>query len=74
MAWFRHGAQNAYDSPSHSTLENEFGTHNEDECMIKILEGGTVQISEVSPRWPILLLFYADQILAPGRRAHGIKE
>ena len=44
----RHGAQNAYDSPSQATLENEFGTHNEDECMIKILEGGTIQETEVS--------------------------
>lgn len=44
----RHGAQNAHDSASQATLENEFGTHNEDECMIKILEGGTVQETEVS--------------------------
>ena len=44
----RHGAQNAYDSPSKATLENEFGTHNEDECMIKILENGTLQETEVS--------------------------
>ena len=43
----RHGAQNAYDAPSKSTLENEFGTKNEDECMIKILEQGTLQETEV---------------------------
>lgn len=43
----RHGAQNAYDSASKQTLENEFGTTNEDECMIKILEGGTLQETEV---------------------------
>lgn len=43
----RHGAQNAYDAASKQTLENEFGTHNEDECMIKILEGGTLQETEV---------------------------
>lgn len=43
----RHGAQNAYDSPSKQTLESEFGTHNEDECIIKILEGGTLQETEV---------------------------
>ena len=48
----RHGAQNAYDAPSKSTLENEFGTKNEDECMIKILEQGTLQETEV--RAPIL--------------------
>ena len=43
----RHGAQNAHDSASQATLENEFGTHNEDECLTKILEGGTVQETEV---------------------------
>ncbi|KAI4207064.1 MAG: hypothetical protein LQ346_000782 [Caloplaca aetnensis] len=43
----KHGAQNAYDSPSKQTLESEFGTHNEDECIIKILEGGTLQETEV---------------------------
>ena len=44
---YRHGAQNAHDSASKQTLENEFGTSNEDECMVKILEGGTLQESEV---------------------------
>lgn len=39
----RHGAQNAHDEASKQVLENEFGTHNEDECMIKILEGGILQ-------------------------------
>jgi hypothetical protein len=29
------------------TLDNEFGTSNEDEVIIKILEGGEVQASEV---------------------------
>lgn len=43
----RHGAQNAHDGASKSTLENEFGTSNEDECMMKILENGTLQESEV---------------------------
>ncbi|KAL8987566.1 MAG: hypothetical protein Q9177_003231 [Variospora cf. flavescens] len=42
----RHGAQNAYDAASKQTLENEFGTHNEDECMVKILEGGSLQETE----------------------------
>ncbi|KAL8797079.1 MAG: hypothetical protein Q9182_007260 [Xanthomendoza sp. 2 TL-2023] len=32
------------------TLENEFGTHNEDECLIKILEGGTLQETETAER------------------------
>lgn len=44
----RHGAQNAYDGASKATLENEFGTSNEDECMIKILEKGDLQQTEVS--------------------------
>lgn len=43
----RHGAQNAHDTPSKQTLENEFGTQNEDEVLVKILEGGIVQETEV---------------------------
>ena len=43
----RHGAQSVGDGASKSTLENEFGTGNEDECIIKILENGHVQESEV---------------------------
>ena len=44
---FRHGAQSVGDGASKSTLENEFGTANEDECIIKILESGNMQESEV---------------------------
>jgi len=47
---FRHGAQGVLDGASKATLENEFGTHNEDECMIKILENGDLQETEVSRR------------------------
>ena len=43
----RHGAQNAYDEASKSTLHNEFDTSNEDECMTKILEKGDIQHTEV---------------------------
>ncbi|KAL8855259.1 MAG: hypothetical protein Q9178_008088 [Gyalolechia marmorata] len=46
----RHGAQNAHDEASKQILENEFGTHNEDECMIKILEGGSLQETESAER------------------------
>ncbi|KAL8822400.1 MAG: hypothetical protein Q9191_006863 [Dirinaria sp. TL-2023a] len=46
----KHGAQNAYDAPSKSTLENEFGTKNEDECMVQILERGTLQETEAGER------------------------
>ena len=51
----RHGAQNAYDAASKATLENEFGTQNEDECMIKILEGGSLQETEVGFFYILLL-------------------
>lgn len=43
----RHGAQGVLDGASKLTLENEFGTSNDDEVIIKILEGGEVQASEV---------------------------
>ncbi|KAI4153375.1 MAG: hypothetical protein LQ340_002349 [Diploschistes diacapsis] len=43
----KHGAQGVLDTASKSTLENEFGTHNDDECMIKILENGSIQETEV---------------------------
>ncbi|MCJ1379151.1 hypothetical protein MMC17_002251 [Xylographa soralifera] len=46
----KHGAQSVGDEASKSTLENEFGTYNEDECMIKILEGGNVQDTESGER------------------------
>ncbi|MCJ1476450.1 hypothetical protein MMC13_005116 [Lambiella insularis] len=46
----KHGAQSVGDAASHATLENEFGTKNEDECMIKILEGGSVQETESGER------------------------
>ena len=35
------------DGASKATLENEFGTTNDDECIIKILEKGEVQQSQV---------------------------
>ena len=35
------------DGASKSTLENEFGTSNDDECIIKILETGQVQTTQV---------------------------
>jgi len=35
------------DTASKATLENEFGTHNDDECIIKILEKGDLQSTEV---------------------------
>lgn len=44
---FRHGAQGTFDEASKSTLENEFGTARDDEVVVKILEKGSVQESEV---------------------------
>ncbi|ERF68806.1 hypothetical protein EPUS_06250 [Endocarpon pusillum Z07020] len=46
----KHGAQGVLDGASKSTLENEFGTSNDDEVIIKILEGGEVQASEIGER------------------------
>lgn len=36
-------------------LENEFGTSNEDDCLIKILENGEFQSSAVCSVTPLLL-------------------
>ncbi|MCJ1272831.1 hypothetical protein MMC21_000620 [Puttea exsequens] len=49
----KHGAQNAHDAASKQTLDAEFGTSNEDECMVKILEKGDVQATEVRLRFTI---------------------
>lgn len=38
------------DGASKATLENEFGTSNDDECIIKLLEKGEVQQSQVWSR------------------------
>lgn len=43
----RHGAQGLLDGASKGTLESEFGTHNEDDVMVKILERGEYQTSAV---------------------------
>ena len=59
----RHGAQNAHDAASKQVLENEFGTHNEDECMIKILEGGTLQETEVGYPWCCVVLKWQEYLL-----------
>ncbi|KAF7122037.1 hypothetical protein CNMCM5793_009592 [Aspergillus hiratsukae] len=39
----RHGSQGVLDGASNASLDNEFGTHNVDECLTKILEMGTYQ-------------------------------
>ncbi|EAW16574.1 SBDS family protein [Aspergillus fischeri NRRL 181] len=39
----RHGSQGVLDGASNASLDNEFGTHNIDDCIVKILERGTFQ-------------------------------
>lgn len=43
----RHGAQGELDTASKASLENEFGTSNEDEVVKKILTDGSIQTSQV---------------------------
>lgn len=59
----RHGAQGAHDTPSKQTLEYEFGTQNEDEVLVKILEGGIVQETEVGFLFRFFFFFFS--ILSP---------
>lgn len=40
----RHGAQGVFDGASKASLENEFGTSKDDECMRQILERGEYQM------------------------------
>jgi hypothetical protein len=56
LTFFRisHGAQGVLDSASKNALENEFGTSNEDDCLVKILEGGEYQTSAVRSSFPSL--------------------
>jgi len=46
----KHGAQGTFDGASNATLDNEFGTHEAEEVIKKILEKGTVQESEIQER------------------------
>ncbi|KAI0600210.1 shwachman-Bodian-diamond syndrome protein [Biscogniauxia sp. FL1348] len=46
----KHGAQGQMDGASMATLDNEFGTHVDDEVIKKILEGGSLQESEFPGR------------------------
>ncbi|EXJ92674.1 hypothetical protein A1O3_01226 [Capronia epimyces CBS 606.96] len=50
MVTHKHGAQGQLDSASKASLENEFGTHNEDEIIKKILEEGQPQNVPASER------------------------
>ena len=44
----RHGSQGVLDTASHGTLDDEFGTHKEEDVIEQILEKGTVMEQEVS--------------------------
>jgi ribosome maturation protein Sdo1 len=44
----KHGAQGQLNRASKAQLENEFGTHNEDDVVKKVLEKGDVQEGSVS--------------------------
>jgi ribosome maturation protein Sdo1 len=46
----KHGAQGVLDGAPNSVLENEFGTHKEEDVVEQILEKGTVQETENSER------------------------
>lgn len=50
----RHGAQGPYDTASHAMLDNEFGTHKDEDVIIKILEKGTIQETTVSSLLTVL--------------------
>ncbi|KAK4974073.1 hypothetical protein LTR66_011100 [Elasticomyces elasticus] len=42
----KHGNQGIMDSASNSALDNEFGTHRDDDVVVQILEKGTIIESE----------------------------
>lgn len=50
----RHGAQGELDTASKASLENEFGTSNEDDVVKKILTDGGIQTSQVRNYWPTI--------------------
>lgn len=47
---YRHGAQGILDSASNGSMEDEFGTHKEEEVIKAILEKGDIQESEEGGR------------------------
>jgi len=44
----RQGAQGTYDTASNGSLDNEFGTHKDEDVIKQILEKGVFQETEVS--------------------------
>jgi hypothetical protein len=62
----RHGAQGILDGASNATLENEFGTHVDEEVIKQIIEKGTFQEGTVCNQFlfflcnPSMFLIYAN--------------
>ena len=52
----RQGAQGSLDTASHATLDNEFGTHVDEEVIKQIIEKGTLQEADVSILHPSLFV------------------
>jgi ribosome maturation protein Sdo1 len=50
------------DGASKGTLDSEFGTSNEDECIAKILEAGSLKQGEVSVPSILSVKFAADLV------------
>lgn len=46
----RHGAQGTLDGASNAVMDNEFGTHVDEDVIKQILEKGTLQESEFAER------------------------
>jgi len=46
----KHGAQGEFNGASHATLDNEFGTHVDEEVIKQILEKGSLQESAAAER------------------------
>ncbi|KAI9719296.1 MAG: hypothetical protein M1812_003626 [Candelaria pacifica] len=46
----KHGAQGVLDTASHQTLDNEFGTHKDEDVVQQILEKGDLQETQTHER------------------------
>lgn len=73
----RHGAQGVLDGASKGTLQSEFGTTNEDECITKILEKGEYQVTPVCSLSIIMEFIHmfqvVDRILTTVNRAKNTR-
>ncbi|KAK0748208.1 ribosome maturation protein [Apiosordaria backusii] len=67
FATHHHGPHGKLEGASNALLENEFGTANEDEVVIKILEKGTLQEFEMPERRAFRNQANADGVHQIGR-------